>query len=159
TSVDPSGGLSFAFEITGTAPNYGSPTNSVNDVLWLTGGTPFAASLTSANAVSLYLTPAAVEAGTLTGGFFTAGQTDFLASIQSAAFSYFVQDANGALAYNGANYKTLLQYDPSKSVTISTVPANGGQVMQMVVVPEPGAAVLAGVGVALASWMIRRRRS
>jgi len=157
TSVDPSSGMSFSFELTGTAPNYASPTGSVNDVLWLTGGTPFTQSLTSANTVNLYLTPAAAEAGTLTGGFFTAGQSDFVTSIQGAAFSYFVQDPAGTFSYGGQTYKTLLQYDPSKSVTISTVAANGGQVMQMVVVPEPGAVILAGVGVALAAWMAGRR--
>lgn len=159
TSVDPAGNMAYAFELTGTAPTYGSPTNSVNDVLWLTGGAPFATSLTSANVVNLYLTPAAAEAGTLTGGFFTAGQSDFLASIQGASFSYFVQDPSGTFTYGGQNYKTLLQYDPAKSVTISTVAANGGQVMQMVVVPEPGAMVLAGVGTVLAAWMARRRKS
>jgi autotransporter-associated beta strand protein len=159
TSVDPSSNMSFAFELTGAAPAYGSPTNSVNDLLWLTGGTPFTTSLTSANTVSLYLTPAAAEAGTVTGGFFTAGQVDFLTSIQGAAFSYFVQDPNGTFPYGGQNYKTLAQYDPAKSVTISTVAANGGQVMQMVVVPEPGALVLAGVGMAIAAWMARRRQA
>lgn len=159
SSVDPTSSMAFAFELTGTAPAYGSPTNSVNDVLWLTGGTPFTQSLTSANAVSLYLTPAAADAGTVTGGFFTAGQVDFLTGIQGAAFSYFVQDPAGTFSYGGQTYKTLSQYDPAKSVTISTVAANGGQVMQLVVVPEPGAVVLAGMGAAVGVWMVRRRKA
>jgi hypothetical protein len=43
-------------------------------------------------------------------------------------------------------------------VSITTVGQNGGQVMQLVVVPEPGALLLAGVGVAAAMWRWSRRR-
>ncbi len=157
-SIDPSGGLDFAFEFTQAAPDYASATVSDNDVLWLTGGTPFTSSLTSANTVSIYLTQSAAGLGTLTGGFFTANQGDFLASIQGATFQYFVQDALGTFTYNGQSYKTLSQYDASKSVSIATVSQNGGQVMQLVVVPEPGALLLAGVGVAAATWRLSRRR-
>ena len=81
---------------------------------------------------------------------------DFFASISGATFQYFVQDAAGTFSYNGQAYKTLAQYDPSKSISVSTVGANGGQVMQLVVVPEPGAIVLAGVGAAIAAWACRR---
>jgi len=157
TSVDPAGGLAFAFELTATAPNYSSPTSSDNDVLWLTGGTPFTTSLTGANTVSIYLTAAAAELGTLTGGFFTTNASDFLSMISGANFQYFVQSNSGSTSYNGATYQTLSQYDAGKSVTISTVAANGGQVMQMVVVPEPAGIVIAGVGVALAGWAAARR--
>ena len=55
-------------------------------------------------------------------------------------------------------YQTLAQYDAAKSVTISTIAATGGQVMQMVVVPEPSAvAILAGAGIAAVLLRGRRR--
>jgi len=43
-------------------------------------------------------------------------------------------------------------------VNVSTVAANGGRVMQMVVVPEPGTLALAGMGAAIAAWTLARRR-
>jgi fibronectin-binding autotransporter adhesin len=158
-SVDPSGGLDFAFEFTQATPNYASASSSDNDVLWLTDSTPFTSSLTGANTVSIYLTQSAAALSELTGGFFTATSGDFFASISGASFQYFVQDAAGTFSYNGQAYKTLAQYDPSKSISVATVGANGGQVTQFVIVPEPGALVLAGVGAAAAAWAARRRRN
>ncbi|NBW95671.1 MAG: hypothetical protein EBR28_02810, partial [Planctomycetia bacterium] len=159
TSVDPSGGLDFAFEFTQANPDYTNAAASGNDLLSISGLTPFTSSLTSANVVSVYFTPSSVELGTLTGGFFTSSlQSDFLNSIASATYQYFVQDAGGSYLYNGQAYKTLAQYDAAKSVTVSTVAANGGQVMQMVVVPEPAALALAAIGIAVAGWSAVRRR-
>lgn len=159
TSVTPAGGLSFAFEFTQAAPNYGSPTASGNDLLWLTAGTPFTSALDAANIVNIYVTQAAVELGTLTGGFYTADTVEFLGSISGASFNYYVQAAGGPVTYGGQTYQSLAVYDPAKSVTISTIAANGGRVMQMVVVPEPGAAALAAIGVVLAGWRLARRRA
>ena len=156
-AVDGSAGSSFAFEFTQADPDYTQVLNSGNDVLTLDGGSPFASSLSSGNAVNIYFTPAAAELGTLTGGFFTSNATDFTSSISGATFNYYVQSNSGTVSYNGQTYQTLAQYDAAKSVTISTVAAIGGQVMQMVVVPEPSAvAILAGVGIA--AVLLRGRR-
>lgn len=157
SSVSPAGGLDFAFEFTQVAPDYGNPTSSGNDVLWLTGGTPFASSLTSANTVSLYLTPAVAESNEVTGGFFTTNAFDFAPSIMGASYQLFVQDAAGTFTYNGLTYKTLAQYDPAKSFSVATVAANGGRVMQLVVVPEPAGILLAGLGGIGAAWCSWRR--
>jgi len=157
-AVNPSAGLGFAFEFTAADPVYTSPTGSLNDVLWLTGGTPFASNLTSVNEVDIYFSQAAVELGTLTGGFFTTNAVDFFANISGATFNYFVQSNSGSYSYGGSSYQTLAQYGAGKSVTISTVAANGGQVMQMVVVPEPSAVLVAGIGIAVAGWRLLRRR-
>jgi hypothetical protein len=156
-AVDGSAGSSFAFEFTQANPDYTQVLSSGNDVLKLTGGSPFASSLTSGNAVNIYFTPAAAEVGTLTGGFFTSNAADFASSITGATFNYYVQSNSGTFSYNGQTYQTLAEYDAAKSVTISTVAATGGQVMQMVVVPEPSAvAILAGAGIA--AVLLRGRR-
>ena len=63
TSVDPSGGLDFAFEFTQANPDYTNAAASGNDLLSISGLTPFTSSLTSANVVSIYFTPAAAELG------------------------------------------------------------------------------------------------
>ena len=158
SSLNPAAGGSFAFEFTQANPDYTQITSSGNDILKLTGGSPFASSLSSGNAVNIYFTPAAAELGTLTGGFFTSNAADFASSITGATFNYYVQSNSGTFSYNGQNYQTLAQYDAGKSVTISTVAATGGQVMQMVVVPEPAsAAILAGVGMAVVLLRSRRR--
>jgi fibronectin-binding autotransporter adhesin len=160
TSIDPSSGLQFAFEFTQANPNYASPFASGNDVLSLTGGTPFLSSLTSANAVDIYLAAAVVDLGTLTGGFFTADAGDFLTNIAGGNFRYFVQSNSGTYSYNGLSYQTLNQYDASKTVSVSTVAANGGQVTQFVIVPEPATIICAAIGISLAAWSgWKRRRS
>ncbi|MBU6222317.1 MAG: autotransporter-associated beta strand repeat-containing protein [Planctomycetes bacterium] len=160
SSLNPAAGGSFAFEFTQAAPDYTQVLNSGNDILKLTGGSPFASSLSSGNAVNIYFTQAAVGLGTLTGGFFTSNAADFASSISGATFNYYVQSNSGTVSYNGQTYQTLAQYDAAKSVTISTVAANGGQVMQLVVVPEPSSvAILAGVGMAIVLLRSRRRHA
>jgi autotransporter-associated beta strand protein len=158
TSIDPTAGLDFSFEFTQATPSYASPTGSGNDLLWLTGGTPFASSLSAANSVNVYFTRTALDLGTLTGGFSTANRGDFIASISGGSFQYFVQDAAGSVIYNGLSYKTLSNYDAALRVLISTVDGNGGRVMQLAVVPEPGSLALAGIGAAIAAWTVARRR-
>jgi autotransporter-associated beta strand protein len=160
TAVDPSSGLDFAFEFTQANPSLLTPGSSGNDVLKLTGANPFASALSGSNDVNIYLSQSALTLGTLTGGFYTSNQSDFLSSITNGAFHYFVQSNSGAFTYNGVSYQSLAQFDPATTITLSTVAVNGGgQVMQLVVVPEPSAIVVAGLGVAIAALAARRRRA
>ena len=172
-SVDPAGGLDFAFEFTKTgAPIWATGTASGNDVLRLTAGSsPFASALGSGNAIEVYLGVSSLALGdTFQGGFFTDASASFLSSIQNASFTYYVL-GNGlgtAKTYNGQGYYLLdTSFWPSyESVTVSTVSvasanfADGtvtnGQVMQLVMVPEPAAIGLAALGVALLA-IVRRR--
>jgi fibronectin-binding autotransporter adhesin len=165
TSLDP-GQLIFDFEFTAIgAPNYSSVTASSNDVLRLTGTSPFVSALTSSNIVNVYFDMASVGNGdTFQGGFFTDQQADFFSSISGATFNYFIRDTLGGTSYNG------VQYSPFASpVSVSTVASgpsfNGGSVegritqFSVIVVPEPGTLALLAVGAALAgSRALRRRR-
>jgi len=121
--------------------------------------------------VDVYLGASTLSFGeTFQGGFFTDASASFLSSIQNAEFTYYVL-GNGlgtAKTYNGQGYYLLdTSFWPSyESVTVSTVSvasanfADGtvtnGQVMQLVVVPEPGAIGLAVLGVALAAAVRRK---
>jgi hypothetical protein len=100
---------------------------------------------------------------TFLGGFFTDMAGDFLPSVQAAAFSYYVL-GNGLgtdKTYNGQGYYLLdtnfwAAFDRVDVTTVAVATANfasgtvtDGQVMQFVVVPEPGAIMLAAAGVAI----------
>ena len=181
-SVDPAGGLGWDFEITGSAPAWATPAASVNDVLRLTDATsPFAASLTGANAVNfLFALPGVdpISAGTYTVGFFTDRSSSFAADVASAAVEYWVLGEFGSLGdrqqFNvGAGgsavwYTRLSAYDPVLSASLSVVPMTAdfgsgnvsGFSTSVVVVPEPGTLALAGLGLAaaLATSLRQRRR-
>jgi hypothetical protein len=164
-AFDASGGLGAAFEFSGTAaPNYGSASNSLNDVLRLTGTAPFLTStLGTSSVVNVYL-PSTVTAGDVfLGGFFADAGGDFSSLIQGATYNYWVA-GSGTHVYNSGTYAPL-----GLTVNIGTTPqtsgtfANGDQVNGTVstftvVVPEPAAVALAGIGIAAAAWTIRRRR-
>ena len=165
-SVDVSAGLDFAFEFTGTgSPVYGTGTASGNDVLRLTGTTPFSQSLTASNAIAVFLdVPSLVLNDVFRGGFFTDRDADFLAGIEDATYAYYVADVSGTTVHGGKNYSL---YAGSYTFDVTTVAetaafAGGtetGYVTQFSVVPEPAAAGLLAVAIACltASRAVRRR--
>lgn len=179
-SIDPSGGLDFTFEFSGTAPDYANAAASVNDVLRLTGSTPFAAALTSANTKTLFLnmTEAELAVGTiLKGGFFTDLATDFTALLNNqtwnnAGFQVYVlgnglgtdNTLNGQGYYNWRN-PAMFGWTQSLFLSTTAETANfgsgsiNGQVMTLTVaVPEPSSIALAALGTCIAGLIRWRRR-
>jgi hypothetical protein len=172
TSVDPSGGLDFAFEFGQTgAPIWATGTASGNDVLRLTAGTPITSAMTMSNAINVYLGVTSLALNdTFQGGFFTDASADFLTSIQNAAYTYYVlgNGAGTATTYNGQGYYLLdTSFWPAfEEVLVSTVTvpsanfAGGtvtdGRTMQLTIVPEPAALGLAILGAALAAAVRRK---
>ena len=170
TQVDPTGGLDQAFEFTATgSPTYGTAAASVNDVLRLSDATtPFTTSLTAGNVIDVYFDVAALAAGdTFRGGFYTDLAGDFFSSINGATYAYWVK-GNGSgttRTFDGQGYYALAGFDPTLSVTLSTVSEAAnfgggtitGQVTQFAVVPEPGTLALGGIAV-VACLVARSRR-
>lgn len=162
-SVDPTGGLDFNFEFTGLNPVYSDALNSVNDLLRLTAATPFTASLGSINAVNIYFSFASLNPGSLyTGGFFTDQVGDFLATIDQAAFNYYVlATGTGTVTYNGINYVAYTGYDIEITTVEQTANFAGGtvngRVTQFEVVPEPSIYALLAFGAGLFALVMRRR--
>lgn len=157
--IDPSNGMFLNFEITGIKPEYSLASNSVNDVLRLSSGSPITNAMNSTNEINIYFNMADLSAAqTYLGGIYTNEQADFMSSISAATFNYYVQDNEGTTNYNGVLYSAL-----SSAVTLSTVldTANfadgtvNGRVMQFTIVPEPSSAMLAACGTL---FLLRRRR-
>jgi autotransporter-associated beta strand protein len=133
SSVDASAGINFDFEFTQIgSPTYSNAANSGNDLLHLTGGSPFLSALTSTNQITIDFSGAALAAGQLyRGGFFTDIPTD-TSLVSNAAFVYlglngFDVHFDGFVTENSANFESgvvlngsVLQFDIEG--TGSTVP-------------------------------------
>jgi len=156
TSLITEEGLIFNFEFAQTgSPDYGSANASGNDVLRLTGATPFSQALTTANEVNIFFDVASLaEADTFRGGFFTDNDVPFFGSIAGAVFLYYLANPSGTILYNGVNY---VAYAGPFTFSLSTVGetaafSSGSQtgfVMQ-ISVPEPGTVPLIAGGILLA---------
>lgn len=176
-SINPAAGTDFVLEFTGALPDYTAAAASTNDVVRVTGVTPFAASMTSSNTLDMFLGVTSLAIGnSFEGGFFTDTATDFAAAISDATVNYFVL-GNGAGTdatlggqgyYSFANWKSSSGADPAlalslatiaRTATFATTPVNG-QAMVVSAVPEPSVAVLglAAAGLVVAG-LVRRRRT
>ena len=123
-SINPTTGMSFAAELTQLgSPDYTNAGNSKNDVLHLTGALPITAALTSANVMDVYFGVGSLLPGdTFRGGAYINSNTDFVSGVASATYNYYVLgNGSGTHAFGAANYYTLAEYNPSLSVTLSTV--------------------------------------
>ena len=165
---DPTGGLGAAFEFTGFAPTYNAPSASVNDVLRLTNVNPFTSNLTAANTIDVYFNIDSIASGDIFEGGFFAGLSagDLLTNVQNAQFNYWIKASGGTTVFGGVNYASLTSLPGITGVTVNAIGRNAdfgsgdvtGSVTQFVIVPEPGAIALAGVGIGLAGWIARRRK-
>jgi len=162
SSVDPSGGLTFAFELTQVgAPTWSNASASGNDVLHLTGATPFTSALTSGNTVDLYFSGLNL---TYQGGFFVDGSTNTLtANLANANFNFFVLDnTNGTVLYNGNKYDQVTGTVGTVQITgadFGTGTVNGWTEQFTVAVPEPSTYVLSCIGALVLIILARRRDS
>jgi len=155
-SVTTSAGLDFAFEFTlaNAAPVYGSRTASGNDVLRLTGATPFTSLLDANNTISLYLNVSSISAGdTFTGGFYV-DSGDFFSSINGANYAYYIADEDGAVEYQGNRYSLYNgPFDFEMSTTAQTADFGQGDVegyvMSFQAVPEPSVTLLCALGLGM----------
>lgn len=155
STVDPSGGLDFTFEMTQPgSPAYNAAAASGNDVLHLTGATPgaipFSLALSSTNLITLDFSAAALQLGQVyRGGFFTDAATAN-SLLDGASFAYAGLGGGFAIQYDGLVSES--------SAAFSTGTVNNGKIMQFTVIPEPAGATLAllGLGPLLLRWRNRR---
>jgi len=163
-SLNASEGLDFNLEFTQTgSPDYGTASDSGNDVLRLTGATPFSQSLTASNAVNIFLNVTSVQANDIfRGGFFTDNDVPFFNSIASASYLFYLASSGGATIYNGVNYAAyggLLTFNRSTvqetaSFSSGTQP---GYVLQIQAIPEPAAVVQILLGGVMLFLVLRIR--
>jgi len=152
-AVDPSGGMSFAFEITSNLLHNGTSYN--NDVLKITNSQPFTVALTSANVVNLYLNSTAYNlmynnllnslSSSFQTGFFNTN--DFNTDITNATYNMYFQSGFGTLTFNGLTYETYNEFltrtgsqDVSYSVNTSQATladSNLGYISTVNIIPEP----------------------
>jgi len=165
-STNPTSGLDYNFEFTlkNANPTWNNSSASGNDVLRLTGGTPFSSALGGTNTISLYLNVGSLAANDVfTGGFYTDASSSFLSSISGAQFRYYLYNASGGTTYNGLNYDL---YAGSLTFNVATVSLSAdfgsglinGYSMQFTAVPEPATWALLAFSLTTVMVMRRRRR-
>jgi autotransporter-associated beta strand protein len=142
-ALSPVAGLDFALEFTAaSAPNFGAPNSSINDLIRLTNATPFTTALDISSTVSIYLNITFIEnSQQFRGGFFTDSNADFLASINEATVKYYIADPSGSLSYNGQTYS---EYSGIYLFTLSTPSQSAdfgggtinGKILQIEVEPD-----------------------
>lgn len=162
-ALDPSAGLDFKFEFTILgSPDYANAAASGNDLLRLTGSTPFAQPLGAENVVSIFLDVASISPNDFfLGGFFTDRNEAFLGQIEAATFLFYIANGSEDIDYDGVSYSL---YDGPLTFQINTVAdfanfAGGGVngwVMTITVVPEPSECAVAVVLFLFAAVVLRR---
>ncbi len=182
TSVDPTAGMDFKFEITSANPIYTSATASENDLLHLTSSSsPFnGGTFGAGNIISIYLNSSSINdsllAGTNTsfsGGFLVDGSFGLAAALSPASFAYYTTSAllgtGSAVNYGGTDYY-LLNSEIAAKTTLSDTAVTGagfatgtatGTLLTFNAVPEPSAQSLLAFGMIalMAVRSMRRKQS
>ncbi len=163
-SIDPSGGLDFAFRFTATSPNFAAPTASLNDVLLLTDpDTPFTSALGNQNTVRIYLSEEVFNAGHSVGGFVTerADVSGLLDWVVDANFEFYLESFGGSFAFENRNYVRLGSEFVAVSTTGVDLPQGLGAALRLdfTPIPEPAHAGLLLGAAALCAGFGRRRRN
>ncbi|MCE9546643.1 MAG: autotransporter-associated beta strand repeat-containing protein [Planctomycetia bacterium] len=183
--INPLSGTDFGFELTQAGdPLWSNAAASLNDVLRITdAATPFTADLTSGhgNVVDIFFNAGSLTAGEVfRGGFYTDLDNDFINSVSSATFRFWVEGAGGTKTFNGNDYFSLSSAYQTLSVDVATsqvalanfAPAGpsgditNGWVTQFsinlndepVAAPEPSTFVLSALGLAALGFVAWRRR-
>lgn len=154
SSVNGAGGLDFNLEFTQLgSPDYGDAANSGNDVLRLTGSTPFVTALDGDNVIRLFfnLSESLEYGDVLRGGFFTDQPTDFIAQIENATILVYLAQLGGSTVYNSQSYEL---YDGPFSFDLAIVSETAdfgsgdvnGAVLEITTVPEPSVYALLALG-------------
>ncbi len=137
-------------------PGNSPGTLTVNDAFSLAGTSVLAFELNAANTTSgggINDLITGVTNLTLAGFLDITGSGDWTNVANGSSWRLF--NYSGTLTDNGLAIRTAPTLAAGQSFQISTATANQ---VNVVVVPEPGALVLAGLGVALAGWMTCRQR-
>jgi len=166
-AVDPAGGLDFFFEFTQLgAPIFSQPDGSGNDLLRLTGGTPFVNALGANNDVAIFfdLATALAVNDVFRGGFFTDNNSSFNASILDGNFLFYLADPGGSINYEGTLYSLYsgpLLFEVGTVAQIADFGSGdvNGYIMEITVIPEPATvALLLGLVALLGAIRFRRER-